>query len=33
MKMMYSLLDKKDASELNAIKEKAQHFIANQEDY
>ncbi|WP_242095067.1 cryptochrome/photolyase family protein [Aestuariivivens sediminicola] len=33
MKMMYSLLDKKDASELNAIKEKAQHIIANQEDY
>ena len=33
MKMMYSLLDKMVDSEVDKIKEKAQHIIANQNDY
>ncbi len=33
MKMMYSLLDKMDKQNIQDIKEKAQHIIANQDDY
>ena len=33
MGMMYSLLDKMDKNDLQAIKKKAQHIIANQDDY
>jgi len=33
MGMMYSLLDKMDASQLQQIKAKAQHIIANQDEY
>ncbi|MDG1729798.1 MAG: cryptochrome/photolyase family protein [Algibacter sp.] len=33
MKMMYSLLDKMDPSELQKIKDKAQHIIAHQDEY
>ncbi|PWH82753.1 cryptochrome/photolyase family protein [Algibacter marinivivus] len=33
MGMMYNLLDKMDKTELQNIKEKAQHIIANQDDY
>jgi deoxyribodipyrimidine photolyase-related protein len=33
MGMMYSLLDKMDAKDLQNIKKKAQHIIANQDEY
>lgn len=33
MKMMYSLLDKMNATDLQNIKEKAQHIIAHQDEY
>ena len=33
MGMMYSLLDKMDKSDLNGIKEKAQHIIEHQDEY
>ncbi len=31
--MMYSLLDKMDKSQLQKIKNKAQHIIAHQDEY
>jgi len=33
MRMMYSVLDKMNKQDVNQIKEKAQHIIANQDDY